>query len=153
MSISLPKPNIEPAPDEALDEKRLREALKDIQRALEVIRQLTPLGSQDLANGAVSREKLAKREVVGAVNAEGTILNGSGFTCEKTATGKYTIKLSTALSSAGAIFIQLNGSFTQVHKSTGPSTSEWKIEINGFNFAVPKLEAASEAFSFQILEI
>ena len=59
MSISLPKPNIEPAPDEVLDEKRLREALKDIQRALEVVRQLTPLGSQDLANDAVGAAQIA----------------------------------------------------------------------------------------------
>lgn len=52
MSISLPKPNIEPAPGEALDEKRLREALKDVQRALETIKAVVPINPQDLSDSS-----------------------------------------------------------------------------------------------------
>lgn len=40
MSISFPKPNIEPSPGEPLDEKRLREVFKDIQRDREVLRKV-----------------------------------------------------------------------------------------------------------------
>jgi hypothetical protein len=91
--------------------------------------------------------------IFGAVNAKGETLNGEGFTVTNTATGKYTLKLKEELPLVGALFVEINGSFTQVHKSSGPSKKEWTIEINGFNFSVPKLEAANEPFSFWILPI
>lgn len=89
----------------------------------------------------------------GACSAAGGILNGSGFTCTRTGVGRYTIKLTAALSTVGAIFVELNGSFTQVHKSSGPNKQEWQIQVNGFNFSIPALEAADEAFSFWVFQI
>lgn len=95
----------------------------------------------------------SKRRIVGAVSAAGAILNGEGFSITNPATGEYKIALTTELPSAATMLVTLNGSFTQVFKVTGPSKKEWTLNINGFNFAVPKMEAANEAFSFEVIEI
>ena len=55
-----------------------------------------------LGTGTVRGEETL-RIVRGTVNWNGTRYQGSGFTCSKTATGKYTINFSTAFSSAPSV--------------------------------------------------
>ena len=59
------------------------------------------VGTDQLAKEAITDEKLASPVIRGQVSKAGAKLLGSGFTCEKTAAGKYTIKLTTELLTEG----------------------------------------------------
>lgn len=110
-----------------------------------------PIQGEDIAARAVSPDKLEKPPISGAVNADGTIALGSGFSVAHTGTGRYTIKLASALSSQAVCLVTPYGTFTQLWKASAPSLVEWSIAINGINFAKGIEEAADEPFGFVIL--
>ena len=82
--------------------------------------------------------------IVGVVTALGATTAGTGFTTEKTAEGKYTIKLTNSLGGAGA-FLVVPASGTVV--KTTVSRSEFKVETK--NTAG---ELKDTAFDFHIRE-
>lgn len=85
-----------------------------------------------------------RKQIVGQVNAAGEAVLGQGFTCTRTATGKYTIKFSEALATApvvtGVHYGDEGWSFLTCQEA---NTKEAKILVrNG------AAELANEAFNF-----
>lgn len=74
----------------------------------------------DLTIPTVAAEP-ALRMIRGRVNSNGTLAQGSGFTCAKTATGRYTITFSTAFSAEPIVVITSMGNEVAAHVSPSPT--------------------------------
>jgi hypothetical protein len=104
-----------------------------------------------IAAGAVTDAKLEKPIIIGSVKATGEIEVGAGvFTVEKTAAGRYTIKLVTELPAA-AIMVACSNSpeFTQwVGVLQNNQKKEFKVATNGISGGAPL--AADTPFVFYL---
>ena len=105
------------------------------------------VGSAELAKEAATDEKLSSPVVRGQVKSTGGVELGSGFTSERTAEGRYTIKLNTELSSSAIIVATLFGGSGQI-RVAATGKKELKVETvnitqtafqdNAFNFMAIK---------------
>lgn len=114
----------------------------------------------DLKAGAVGASKLAtgakelflqlpsaapRVHLAGQISSTGTVVLGSGFTSEKTATGKYTIKITTELATTAVCVASHSGAGFSFVSATASTKKEVKLE--NFNGAGA---LADEAFNFTI---
>lgn len=98
--------------------------------------------------GAITDEKLASPIIRGRIAKLGTVVIGLGFTSEKTAAGKYTVKLTTELSTEGIMTVTVCEAATSRYPTIAASgKKEFKIETRNqlneledtlFNFWVIK---------------
>lgn len=96
--------------------------------------------------GLNNRIVALERTVAGAINEGGTIAAGSGFTAEKTATGKYTITLSEELPTTGVMVVSpRNGG-----AAFAPTQGKQTFKVETMNPA--ETEHKDAAFTFVIQE-
>lgn len=96
--------------------------------------------------GAVTDAKLAEPVLGGSVKANGEKESGEGFTSEKTATGKYTVKLTAELASTAIVVLtSLEGNLVRLEAA--PGKKEFKVGSYLIN-TVPV--ATDFAFTFMV---
>jgi len=100
---------------------------------------------QGINAGKVTDDKLAKPTIVGRIAAAGTVLTGTGFTAEKTATGTYKITLTTELATTGVLVAT---PFEALRTASCNSESTKVFEVLIFNTATNLAE--NIGFSFHI---
>lgn len=85
--------------------------------------------------------------MAGQVSALGVVVAGEGFTSEKTAVGKYTVKITTALASVAIPVLNFIGEGTFGWPTVvTPTTAQFKVETRNAAGAL-----ADQAFTFQLL--
>lgn len=99
----------------------------------------------DLVEGTVEDKRLAKPTIVGQISSAGAVVTGEGFTAEKTAEGKYTIKLTTELATTGVIVASLFEGSGQI-RVAAQGKKEFKLEC--VNIAQSAFQ--NNAFTFMI---
>ena len=145
MTIKLSQNDLRLKPGEVPTPERLAQLFEAIQTNFEQLAQLFPLGSKYLVNESVTNEKLARPEIAGQVSSAGAVVKGEGFTSERTATGKYTIKLSKELPSVGTLVGSSLAIAVVVPVNEGKA--EFKVESFAVEGGSPLVNAA---FNFYI---
>jgi hypothetical protein len=103
------------------------------------------VGSAQIEAGAVTDDKLASPIIRGQVKSGGGVELGSGFTSEKTAEGRYTIKLTNELPTTGIMTMTLVAA-AGTYRIATQGKKEFKVETTNSAFAF-----ADAAFNFTVV--
>jgi len=88
------------------------------------------------------------RQICGTVTSEGAVLRGDGFTCARTATGIFQVRLNEPLRATPVVIATAIDAANYVCTVVAPSAAGFKIQMYIGNSGA----AANTAFSFVVYE-